>query len=347
MLNDHKNTEGESRDRSARSSATISDVAALAGVSRQTVSNVLNAPQRVAPATTDRVRTAIHKLEYRQNRAARNLRVRASHTIGLRINPVMGLGDLLDRFLHALANSAQAAGYHVLLFTSADPEMEIATYDDLIQTGTVDGFVLTDIGVTDPRPDWFARRRIPFVCFGRPRGHRVECAWVDVDGAYGTAEAVDYLVSRGHRRIAYLGWPHGTGYGDDRQEGWRRAMHRHGLSIARLAGTCTQDAGAAAATASRLLAGKAPPTAFVCGSDTFAIGARLACGTDSDGQPRAAVVGFDDSPAATFLSPPLSSVRQPLPAVAHHVVDLLIGKIADPEARPEGVLLRPELVRRD
>jgi DNA-binding LacI/PurR family transcriptional regulator len=340
MLNDQKND-----DRSARSSATVADVAALAGVSRQTVSNVLNAPQRVAPATTTRVRTAIQKLEYRQNRAARNLRIRASHTIGLRINPLMGLGDLLDRFLHALANSAQEAGYHVLLFTSTDPETEIATYDDLIQTGTVDGFVLTDIGIEDPRPAWFARRRIPFVCFGRPRLN--ECAWVDVDGAYGTAQAVDHLVAQGHRRIAYLGWPRGTGYGDDRQAGWRRAMRKHGLPIGGLTGTCTQDAGAAAATAGRLLAGRTPPTAFVCGSDTFAIGARLACGTGKDGQPRAAVVGFDDSPAATFLSPPLSSVRQPLPAVAHHVVDLLISRIAHPDAQPEGVVLRPELVCRD
>lgn len=333
--------------RLARSSVTIADVAVLAGVSRQTVSNVLNAPQRVAPATTMRVQTAIQKLEYRPNRAARNLRVRASHTMGFRIGSPVGLGDLLDRFLHALANSAQAAGYHVLLFTPTDPETEYATYDDLIQTGTVDGFVLADIGIADVRPAWFARRHIPFVCFGRPWRHRDEYAWVDVDGADGTAQAVDHLVSRGHRRIAYLGWPHGTGYGDDREAGWRRAMRRHGLPVAGLAARCSQDAGAAATAAGRLLAGTSPPTAFVCGSDTFAIGARLGCGADAHGRPRADVVGFDDSPAATFLSPPLSSVRQPLPAVAHHIVDLLMRGIADPQARPEGVLLRPELIRRD
>ena len=331
----------------ASSSATIADVAVLAGVSRQTVSNVLNAPQRVAPETTLRVQTAIQKLEYRQNRAARSLRLRASHTIGFRINSSMGFGALPDRFLHALANSAQAAGYHVLLFTPDDPETEFATYDDLIQTGTVDGFVVADIGIADPRPAWLVRRRIPFVCFGRPWRNRGEYAWVDVDGADGTAQAVDYLVSRGHRRIAYLGWPPGTGYGDDRQTGWRRAMRRHRLPVTGLAGTCAQDAGAAAATARRLLAGKTPPTAFVCGSDTFAIGARLGCGTGAGGQPQATVVGFDDSPAATFLSPPLSSVRQPLPAAAHHIVDLLVRRITDPQARPEGVLLRPELVGRD
>lgn len=331
----------------ARSSVTIADVAVLAGVSRQTVSNVLNAPRRVAPATAIRVQTAIQKLEYRPNRAARNLRIRASHTIGFRINSPEGLGNLLDRFLHALANSAQAAGYHVLLFTSTDPATEFATYDDLIQTGTVDGFVLADIGIADPRPAWFVRRRIPFVCFGRPWRQRDEYAWVDVDGAYGAAQAVDYLAARGHRRIAYLGWPHGTGYGDDREAGWRRAMRRHRLPVTGLVGSCPQDAGAAAATTSRLLAGRTPPTAFVCGSDTFAIGARLGCGADSSGRPRADVIGFDDSPAATFLSPPLSSVRHPLPAVARHIVDLLVRGIADPEAPPESILLRPELVIRD
>jgi len=331
-----------------RSNVTIADVAALAGVSRQTVSNLLNAPARVAPPTAQRVRDAIDTLGYRRNRAARNLRERASRLIGFRINAPTGLGNLLDRFLHALADSALVAGYDVLLFTPAEPDEEFAAYDELIRTGTVDGFVLADLGIGDPRPAWFARRRTPFVCFGRPWGNEHELyAWVDVDGADGTAQAVDYLVSRGHRRIAYLGWPEGTGYGDERAAGWGRAMRRHGLPVADLAAACPDEAGSAAEVAAGLLAQADPPTAFVCGSDTHAVAARMASGVDASGRPRVEVVGFDDSPAATLLSPPLSSVRQPLAEVAHHVIDLLLRKLRDPGAPPEGVLLRPELVRRD
>jgi DNA-binding LacI/PurR family transcriptional regulator len=331
-----------------RSNVTIADVAALADVSRQTVSNWLNAPARVAPSTAQRVRDAIDTLGYRPNTAARNLRRRASGLIGFRINAPTGLGNLLDRFLHALADSAAVAGYHVLLFTPAEPVEEFAAYDDLIRSGTVDGFVLADLGIGDPRPAWFARRRTPFVCFGRPWGAEHELyTWVDVDGADGTAQAVDYLVSRGHRRIAYLGWPEGTGYGDERAAGWAQAMRRHGLPVADLAAACPATADSAGDVAAGLLAQVDPPTAFVCGSDTHAVAARMASGVDASRRPRVEVVGFDDSPAATLLSPPLSSVRQPLAEVAHKVVDLLVRRLRDPSAPAEGVLLRPELVRRD
>jgi DNA-binding LacI/PurR family transcriptional regulator len=322
-----------------RSSVTIAEVAGLAGVSRQTVSNVLNAPERVAPGTAERVTAAIERLGYRPNKAARNLRARASRLVGFRINSPMGLGNLLDRFLHALADAARASGHHVLLFSPEEAD-EVAAYEDLIRTGTVDGFVLADIAAHDTRPARLAASGIPFVCFGRPWGHdHDEYAWVDVDGAHGTADAVDHLVARGHRRIGYLGWPEGTGFGDERKAGWLARVNHHGLDATGLAAACAQDAGEAGRAARAMTETADPPTAFVCGSDTYAVGVRLACGAD--------VVGFDDSPAASLLTPPLSSLRQPLGDVAHHVVDLLLRKIKDPTTPPSGVLLRPELVRRD
>jgi DNA-binding LacI/PurR family transcriptional regulator len=332
---------------------TIADVAAAAGVSRQTVSNVLNAPVRVAPDTAERVRRAISDLGYRPNRMAQNLRERASRLIGLKIDSPSGVSNLLDRFLHALTDAAGTAGHHVLLFTPATVEEELETYEELIRTRTVDGFVLADIGVADRRLPWFTQRRIPFVCFGRPWGQEsgwakgCTFAWADVDGAYGVAAAVDHLVARGHRRIAFLGWPRGTGLGDDRRDGWQQAMRRHEMASQGLSATCTEDVAAAAAAASRLLAQPDPPTAFVCGSDTFAVGARIAAGADADGLPNVEVVGFDDSPAATLMSPPMSSVRQPIEEVARRVVDLLMQQLRGSGAPADGVLLRPALVPRD
>jgi LacI family transcriptional regulator len=325
---------------------TISEVAAAAGVSRQTVSNVLKAPERVAPETAARVRRAIDALGYRPNRAAQNLRQRASRCIGLKMVSPSGVSDLLDRFLHALTEAAGSAGYHVLLFAAVDDEL--GTYEDLIRTGTVDGFVLFDVEAGDPRLSWFARRGIPFVCFGRPRGQRRErFRWVDVDGAYGVARAVDHLVSRGHRRIAYLGWPEGTGFGDERRAGWEEAARSHGLDIGHLAGTSAETVTAAASAATRLLNLIEPPTAFACGGDTFAVGARLAGGVGADGQPNVEVIGFDDSAAATLMSPPMSSVRQPIAEVARRVVGSLVDQLQGADDPPEGVMLRPELVIRE
>lgn len=332
-----------------QSGVTISEVAAVAGVSRQTVSNVLKAPERVAPETAARVRQAIEQLGYRPNRAAQNLRQRMSRCIGLKMASPTGVGNFLDSFLHALTESAGAVGYHVLLFTPpAGVDEELATYEDLIRTGTVDGFVIADIGLRDPRPPWFAERRIPFVCFGRPQGQEPDRFWwADVDGAYGVGCAVDHLVGLGHRRIAYLGWPEGTGYGDERRSGWWEAMRRHGLAADELAAACAEEVTAADAAVRRLLALPDPPTAFACGSDTFAVGARLAGGTGTDGRPSIDVVGFDDAPAAQLMSPPISSVRQPLREVAHSVVALLLEQLEGAYAEPRGVMLRPEFVPRE
>jgi DNA-binding LacI/PurR family transcriptional regulator len=330
------------------SGVTISQVAAAAGVSRQTVSNVLNAPWRVAPNTANRVRRAIDELGYRPNRAAQNLRERASRCIGFKIDSPGGLSNLLDRFLHALAGAAGKAGYHVLLFTATGVDLELTAYEDLIRTRTVDGFVLADVSPGDRRLPWFAQRRIPFVCFGRPWGHEHRrFSWADVDGAYGVARAVDHLVARGHRRIAYLGWPGGTGFGDERRAGWREAMRGHGLGYQGLSGASNEDVAAAAEVAGEMLALPDAPTAFVCGSDTFALAVRHVGGVDVEGVPTVEVVGFDDSPAAMVISPPMSSVRQPLGEVAGRIVDLLVDQLKGLCPTPEGVMLRPELVLRE
>lgn len=325
--------------------ATIESVAARAGVSRQTVSNVLNAPERVSPQTAERVRRAIAELGYRPNWVARRLRTRSSRILGFRIQAGArpGLGNLIDRFLHAVTSHAESAGYRLLLFTQAGVNDEPAIYEELIATGTVDGFVLYDVRADDGRLRWLVERGVPFACFGRPWGQELTCAWVDVDGALGTEQAVNHLVRRGHSRIAYLGWPPGTGYGDDRAQGWQRAMRGHGLDTAGLQDQTEDDVDVAAAAAGQLLTTADPPTAFVCASDTIAVGVRMAihCGSAVD------VIGFDDSPVASLLLPPLSSVRQPLEDVARAVVRLLVEQLDRNTQSAEGVLLPPQLVVRD
>jgi DNA-binding LacI/PurR family transcriptional regulator len=123
-------------------------------------------------------------------------------------------------------------------------------------------------------------------------------------------------------------------------------MRRHGYSVDGLAAACAEELDAASEAARRLLALQEAPTAFVCGSDTYALGARLAC-AGAGGGPGVEIIGFDDSLAARVASPPISSVRQPLTEVAGRVVDLLIDQLHGPGTPTEGVMLRPELVLRD
>jgi DNA-binding LacI/PurR family transcriptional regulator len=321
---------------------TIATVAKHARVSPQTVSNVLNAPHIVREDTRRRVQEAITALGYRANQAARQMRTGRSRLIAVRIEPTRdGInGSVLDRFLHGLTETADAAGYRVLLYTAADDEREIASYDDLLGAYDLDAFVLTGTKHGDPRTAWLADRQVPFVTFGRPWDAPDAHPWVDVDNADGTAQATRRLLDTGHRRIGFLGWPAGSGVGDDRRAGWRRTLAAAGLDGPDL-DRATEDGIAEGEREMRaLLAAAEPPTAVVCASDSLALGALQAV---RDAAPRVAVVGFDDTPVAAAVG--LTSVSQPLATAAARCVELLTG-VLDGQPTDPHVLLQPALVLR-
>lgn len=346
---------GAARERMARRAAppkrsTIESVAAMAGVSRQTVSNALNAPQRLHPETLQRVLKVIDDAGYQPSQAARSLRTQATRVIGCRLLPSNygGTGGVLDRLLHVLCASARSRGYDILTFSAETDDEEIAVYRDLLRRHAVDGFVLANTHHVDARPGWLADHGANFVAFGRPWGvARPWHSWIDVDGASGTAEAVAHLAALGHNRIAFVGVPAGSGVGDDRFLGWERSVRAHGLATAGLSVRAEDGIAAGSALVKRLLASPRPPTAVVCGSDAMAIGALhvlddlgLVAGRDLS------VIGFDDSPVAAVVRPGLSSIRQPIEAVATELVEVLLEEIAGTRTRAARILRAPSLILR-
>jgi DNA-binding LacI/PurR family transcriptional regulator len=329
--------------------ATLATVAAEAGVSRQTVSNALNNPHLLRMETLARVQRAVERLGYSPNRAARSLRTQSSHLIGLRVEPVAeGTANaLMDRFVHSLVESTRVVGYHVLLFSSdasTEDEDFLAGYDELLRSAAVDAFVVTDTYRGNPQATWLDKKGTPFVAFGRPWAEPLAThPWVDVDGRAGVGLAVDHLVERGHSRIAWIGWQKGSFIGEDRRCGWHDRMHEHGLSTSRLSarGEDGLDFGRRAAHA--LLEAEVP-TAFVCVSDTIALGVLRALGERGllPGKD-VAVVGFDDSIAAQVSPPGLTSVRQPLEQVAVEIVRLLGDRLAHRPIPEPGCILAPTL----
>ncbi|MGA8115102.1 MAG: LacI family DNA-binding transcriptional regulator, partial [Actinocatenispora sp.] len=210
---------------------TMASIGRSAGVSRQTVWNVLHAPDRVRPETRERVEAAIRQVRYRPNRVARSLRTRTAHLLGYCVLP-RGGGDLNpveDRFLHAVTEAAEARGYHVLLFTAPQGAAGLGGYAELMAEAAVDGFVLSDTIAGDPRQGWLRDRDVPFAAFGRSWSADDERdAWVDIDNGAGTEAVVTHLHELGHRRIGFVGWPEGSSVGDDRLAGWRRGCARYG-----------------------------------------------------------------------------------------------------------------------
>ena len=189
---------------------------------------------------------------------------------------------------------------------------------------------------------------MPFAAFGRS-GDTVRHPWVDVDGAAGTRKAVAHLVAGGHRRIAYLGWPDGSISGDERARGYREGLAAAGLEVAvelDVRGADGLETGSEAL--GRWLEDPSPPTAVVAASDLLALGVLKAARARSVrvGE-ELAVTGFDDTPMAAFMSPPLTSVRQPLEDVAARIVELVTARVAGAEVPDHGVLLPPHLTVRE
>lgn len=333
---------------------TVEDVAVVAGVSRQTVSNVINTPGIVREETRERVQRAIIELGYRPHMAARRLRTRRSSTIGIHLDPYAGgiSGVVLDRFVHALTEHAGDRGMRIQLYAARSPEEEIARMGELTEGGEIDAVVITGTFYGDPRTHWLAEHGVPFVSFGRPWGEDdVEDPahlWVDVDGAAGTAAATRHALAHAGPRIAFLGWPAGSGTGDDRERGWRDTPGRD-HRMPRLA--VHESVGEARQVVARALTHEAPGgqiDAVVCVSDSLAIGAHLAAA--AAGRPELPVYGFDNTPAAEAMG--LSSVEQLPERVAEGTLELLMGStgsIVAPRVASAGsahVLVEPRLVVR-
>lgn len=326
---------------------TLADVAERAGVSRQTVSNAINSPERLRAGTLTRVQAAIDELGYSPNRAARNLRTRSSRLIGMRFTPAQeGTANAtMDRFVHSLVEACGEAGYHVLLFADDDATSTLR-YDELLRSNAVDAFVVTDTYLGNPQTAWLHDHRAPFVAFGRPwDGVDAQHAWVDVDGAAGVELATRHLLERGHTRVGWIGWRSGSFIGADRRSGWERTLREHGLDSGGLLGRADDTVADGRAVADSLL--DAGATALVCASDTLAAGVLHALdGRGLRPGRDVAVVGFDDSQVAQVVPGGLTSVRQPLEEVAVEIVRALETVLGhDGDGHP-GVLLAPTLVVR-
>lgn len=327
---------------------TLATVAERAGVSRQTVSNALNNPDLLREDTLARVQAVIDELGYTPNRAARQLRTRSSHLIGLRFEEAEeGTSNaLMDRFVHTLVEAAAKTGHHIVLFSGdrADP---LDGYDRLFRAAAVDAFIITDTYAGTPQADFLRQVGAPFVTFGRPWDDpSARHPWVDVDGGRGAQLATEHLLEVGHQRVAWLGWEKASKIGEDRRSGWSRAMAAAGISTAGLGVRITDNLDAARMAAHELLE-DGTVTGFACASDTIGIGVLHAL-AERNLRPGAdvGVVGFDDSLGAQVTWPGLTSVRQLLEQVAIEIVDLVNTVLSLRLPEEPARMLEPTLVVR-
>ena len=330
---------------------TLKQVAARAGVSYQTVSKVLNKQAKVTRETEERIWRAVRELSYRPNLLARNMRQQRSQLIGYSWEPTPGdqCNPILDKFLQSMSQATEEAGYHLLTFPHHPGSKSLDIYEELIDSNRVDGFVLSSIEYDDPRITFLHEKNFPFVAFGRSNPGQ-EFMFVDIDGCRGIQKVMEHLLELGHRRIFTLAWPESSRVGQNRFDGYLAAMQD--ASIYPEAGWIARGEGNYSfgyqATEKWLNAPKKfRPTAIVCMNDFMAIGAMNAIhhqgyrvGEDI------AVTGFDDIPLVQYLTPALTSVRQPLWQVGQVAISLLIRRLEGESCENEHILIPPVLIVR-
>lgn len=335
--------------------ATIHQVAQEAGVSPSTVSNLLNGRTgKMLPETRERVEAAIRRLGYRPNRAARQLRTGRIQMIGLVVptvaNPFWGA------FARQVEAAALAEGFHVLLCNSErDPERERSYIDELWGDG-ISGVILCSSlpSIDHLRP--VLDRGMSLVAFDRTAqpGDPDRVVNVGTDNVLGAHLATRHLLELGHERLAFLAGPIESVNRAERLRGFEEALTRRAGAHAIVHCADTADAEAADPSelgreaALSLLSSPRPPTGIVAVNDIVALGvcagirdAGLRVGHD------VSVVGYDDIMLARMATPALTTVRQPVPAMAQaafgHLQRLMQGH-NDPG---HSELHRPELVVRD
>lgn len=318
---------------------TIDDVAREAGVSRQTVSNVVHRTGRVGSDTAERVRAVVDRFGYVVNPAARSLR--SLHT-GQLAFPLDDYNEGVDEVFHLdfgreLTFAAGKRGYHVLLMVPSLDAMR-----DLIRSSRVDGFVFSNLKHDDARVALATKYETPFACMGRTEPNQRQ-PWVDVDNAAGIRLAVEHVAARGHRGIAYLGYEPLNYWDTERADSYLSTMARLGLTPQHPV-AAADDPRSIARAAAATLSGDGSVSAVVCSSDMLAeevyrvaADRGIAIGRDL------AITGFGHDVIGRNMLPSLTTVCTPIASIAGLVMQRFVREVArDPDA--PGNLLVPELI---
>ena len=329
----------------AAGAATIEEVAAAAGVSRSTVSRVVNGSSAVSAEALDAVQRAIAALNYVPNRAARSLASRSTMAIAL-VVPEDTTRFFGDPFFAAIVSGITArlssSDYVLnLIIASDDPGDKATAY---VRGGAVDGAIVVSHHTSDTFLDRIAAS-VPVVYGGRPAREREGAHYVDVDNVAGARLATAHLMAAGRRSIATITGPADMPAGIDRLQGFRAALADASLAPGPIEdGDFTADGGAAAMQ--RILASNVPIDAVFVASDLMARGALAVLARAGIHVPRdVAIVGFDDSPVATEVVPHLTTVRQPSHEQGARMADVLLSLLAG-GAPPRVTVLDTELVIR-
>lgn len=332
-----------------KKNVTINDIAREAGVSKATVSRVLNRPEKVAEETRRKVLAVMQRKNYRPNPLARGLNTRKTGVIGVLVS------DITNPFYAVMVRSIEevcrAHQYHIFLCNTGGRVEEEELYLRSLLERRVDGIILGATQTDSPIVDILKDVDIPFIFVSRLPRERERYDYVMVDNVLGGYMATKYLISLGHTKIAYLAGRWTTSSNLDRFEGYKKALQEAGIEIREeyvYHGEFTMDGGYREGI--RIVSASGDrPTAVFCANDAMAIGLLEACHEQGVRVPEElSVIGFDDIPLSAFRSIQLTTISQSIAEVGALSGKILLDKILRPEQRNirQQITFPPKLILR-
>jgi LacI family transcriptional regulator len=328
---------------------TLESIAKKAGVSRSTVSRVINDQPNVSQAVRDRVLDIVRETGYQPHQAARSLASRNTHVIGLvipRSVQTFFADPYFQRLIQGIAEGCNHSDFTLSLFLIQDLQSEKKLIPRIMQRSQLDGIIIQATHLGDNIIPQIALGDVPLLVAGRPINSSA-ASYIDVDNVRGAQIAVEHLIGLGKQRIMTVTGALDTSVGVDRLEGYKKALRAHDLPYSKdwiVEGDFTETQ--AYQATGLLLAQK--PDAIFCGSDVMAAGVLKRLRHEGIAVPdQVAVVGFDDLPPARLADPPLTTIRQPIRRFGLKAVETLIEIIHNPTFGQIRVIMETELVIRD
>jgi LacI family transcriptional regulator len=325
--------------------ATLKDIAKRTGFSVSTISRVLHDSSKkykISEATRQKIKKTAEDLGYRPNTLARGLRLQRTNEIGIVIPDISN--PFFSAFVKSFATELRRVGYNFIVYESDETiALERASIKSLLEK-RVDGLIVASVGQDFSHLLKLCESGVPLVTVDRCF-EELDVDSVSVDNVKGTMLAVNHLIGEGHRRIAFIRGLEGTYASEARLHGYKLALKQAGVAIddRLIVGDDFRSMNGYVET-KLLLKMDPPPTAIFTAGDLIALGALEACREGGARIPGdISLVTFDDPVFASYLSPALTAVEQPIAKMAEMAVAMLCRRIRTPEEPRRHVLLEPKL----
>jgi DNA-binding LacI/PurR family transcriptional regulator len=328
-------------------STTMREVAALAGVSIKTVSNVVNQRPYVSADLRAKVLEAIATLDYKPNRAAQALRTRRARSLAAIVPDIQN--PFFTSVIRGIEDAAYQAGYMLFLCDVEDDLEREEQSIELLSADTVAGVLLctSDESKLERQINTLRSTNIPLVLLERVRGE-VQTDTIMAENAMGSYEAIQHFITAGHRRIGLIAGPDDYAPGRERLEGYLSALRDHGLTVDETLIRRTDFTTHAAQVATEeLLQLASPPTAILVCSGLMGLGTVQVIRDHGLRMPEEiALIIFDDPEWSKVIAPPITTIAQPAYAMGQAAAELLLQRLHQPEIPPQHIRLAPTFIHR-